>query len=138
MGGQLVTADACGGLALEGERGVLDVDSGAHQAGEADLAAVAEQVLAAHEGVAEGGRAAGGGNVHEVGFDVDGGEVQDGDVVSLGGGEGGEAQGGGEQGGDEDERLPASRYGRNSRPRPLPLPSTTTSCLPEALRKWVG
>jgi hypothetical protein len=52
--------------------------------------AVAEQVLAEHAVVAERGLLAGGGNVHVVGFDLDGGEVQDLDVVGVGGGKGGE------------------------------------------------
>jgi hypothetical protein len=111
LDGQLVAVQAGGYHALEGAWGVLEADEGAHHAVEADLMAVAEQVVAGYEGVAERGRLTGRGGVDKVGFDLDGGDVQDGDVVGVGGGEGGETQGGGEQGGEEDEHLPASRHG---------------------------
>jgi hypothetical protein len=61
-------------------------DGGAHDAAEADLAAVAVQVLAAHEHVTERGRP-GGRDVDEGGFDRSADEVQHRDVVGLGGGE---------------------------------------------------
>jgi hypothetical protein len=98
LDGQLVAAKTCGDHALEGGRRVLEADEGAHPAADADLVAVAEQVLAEHAGVAERGLVAGGGDIHVVGLDLDGSEVQDLDVVGVGGGEGGEAQGGGGQG----------------------------------------
>jgi hypothetical protein len=84
---------------------VLDAGDGAHPGGEANPAAIAEQVLAEHQHIAERGRPTEGGRVDQVGFDVDGGQVQDGDTVGVSGGEGGEAEGGGEQGGRHPARL---------------------------------
>jgi len=79
LDGQLVTAKAGGDHTLEAARGVLEADEGAHHAVEADLVAVAEQVVAGHEGVAERGRATGRAdgrsNVDIVGFDLEGGDV---------------------------------------------------------------
>ena len=73
--GQLVAVNAGNGLALEGRRGVLDAGDGGHPGGEADPAAIAEQVLAEHQRVTERRRPAGWGHVDQVGYDVDGGQV---------------------------------------------------------------
>lgn len=94
---------------------MLDADEGAHPAADANLMAVAEQVFTENVLVAERGLRAGGGNIHKLVFDLHGGQVQDGDVVGVRGGEGGKAQGGHEQGGKEDDRPPASRHGNLSR-----------------------